>query len=81
MYELYSIMVHSGGAYGGHYFAYIRDFAESVAPGEKPQWYCFNDSWVTSIPDAKLEEAFGDSRTGSTAGTSAYLLAYRRTDE
>lgn len=26
VYELYAVMVHSGGAYGGHYYAYIKDF-------------------------------------------------------
>ena len=25
MYELKSIVIHRGGAYGGHYFAYIKD--------------------------------------------------------
>ena len=25
MYELYGVMLHSGGAYGGHYSAYIKD--------------------------------------------------------
>jgi ubiquitin C-terminal hydrolase len=25
MYELKSIIIHRGGAYGGHYFAYIKD--------------------------------------------------------
>jgi len=26
VYELYGIMIHSGGAHGGHYSAYIKDF-------------------------------------------------------
>jgi ubiquitin C-terminal hydrolase len=25
VYELYSVMVHSGSAMGGHYYAYIKD--------------------------------------------------------
>ena len=25
IYELKSIVIHRGGAYGGHYFAYIKD--------------------------------------------------------
>lgn len=40
VYELYSIMIHSGGAYGGHYYAYIKSF-------EDGKWYNFNDSSVT----------------------------------
>ena len=44
VYELYSIMIHSGGAYGGHYYAYIKSF-------EDGKWYNFNDSSVTEITD------------------------------
>lgn len=39
-YELFSIMIHSGGAHGGHYFAYIKDFASK-------NWFNFNDGTVT----------------------------------
>ncbi|EDO28095.1 predicted protein, partial [Nematostella vectensis] len=40
VYELFSIMIHSGSASGGHYYAYIKSFADN-------QWYCFNDQNVT----------------------------------
>ncbi|KRT83230.1 Peptidase [Oryctes borbonicus] len=39
-YELFSIMIHSGSASGGHYYAYIKDF-------KKEQWFCFNDQSVS----------------------------------
>lgn len=42
VYELFSIMIHSGSASGGHYYAYIKDF-------ENGQWYCFNDQSVTTV--------------------------------
>ena len=29
VYELFSIMIHSGSAMGGHYFAYIKSFEDS----------------------------------------------------
>jgi len=45
VYELYSIMIHTGGAHGGHYFSYIKSF-------EDGKWYHFNDSSVTEIKDA-----------------------------
>lgn len=35
-------MIHSGGALGGHYYAYIKSF-------ENNNWYCFNDSTVELI--------------------------------
>ncbi|PSN42002.1 Ubiquitin carboxyl-terminal hydrolase 47 [Blattella germanica] len=44
MYELFSIMIHSGSASGGHYYAYIKDF-------KKDDWFCFNDQSVTRITD------------------------------
>lgn len=41
-YELFAIMIHSGSASGGHYYAYIKDF-------ESDDWYCFNDQTVSSV--------------------------------
>lgn len=41
-YELFSIMIHSGSASGGHYYAYIKDF-------ETNQWHCFNDQSVSTV--------------------------------
>jgi len=42
MYELYAILIHSGNASGGHYYAYIKDFITG-------QWFCFNDQNVTGV--------------------------------
>lgn len=42
VYELFSVMVHSGSASGGHYYAYIKDF-------ETADWYCFNDQSVHKV--------------------------------
>lgn len=41
-YELFSIMIHSGSASGGHYYAYIKDFRTN-------EWFCFNDQSVTQV--------------------------------
>lgn len=49
-YELFSIMIHSGSASGGHYYAYIKEF-------DNGQWYCFNDQSVTSVRNANTEMA------------------------
>ncbi|KAH0502829.1 Ubiquitin carboxyl-terminal hydrolase 47 [Microtus ochrogaster] len=40
MYELFSVMVHSGSAAGGHYYACIKSFSDE-------QWYSFNDQHVS----------------------------------
>ena len=62
-------MIHSGGAYGGHYYAYIKSF-------EDGKWYNFNDSTVTQLSSEEmLTKTFGNS-TGSDG--TAYLLMYRK---
>lgn len=62
-------MIHSGGAYGGHYYAYIKSF-------EDGKWYNFNDSSVTELSsEEQIFSTYGDSK--GTSGT-AYLLMYRK---
>jgi ubiquitin C-terminal hydrolase len=70
VYELYSVMVHSGSALGGHYYAYILDF-------DSGRWFNFNDSCVKEVDEAELESVQGS--TASYAAT-AYLLMYRKVD-
>lgn len=41
-YELFAIMIHSGSASGGHYYAYIKEF-------DNNDWYCFNDQTVSPV--------------------------------
>lgn len=35
IYELFAVVIHSGGAYGGHYHAYIRDIQQDPFPIEE----------------------------------------------
>ncbi|XP_035663404.1 ubiquitin carboxyl-terminal hydrolase 47-like isoform X1 [Branchiostoma floridae] len=78
MYELFSIMIHSGSAAGGHYYAYIKSFRDG-------QWYSFNDQHVTKITYDDIRKTYGGS--GSHRGyysgafassTNAYMLMYRQ---
>ena len=77
VYELLSIMVHSGSAIGGHYYAYIRSV-------ETNKWYSFNDSNVSPITHEDIKKTFGGSTsTGSytsmySSSANAYMLIYRR---
>ena len=41
-FELFSVMVHSGSAAGGHYYACIKSFTDG-------QWYSFNDQHVSKV--------------------------------
>lgn len=42
IYELFSIMIHSGSASGGHYYVYIKDF-------DRGEWFCFDDQSVSRV--------------------------------
>ena len=70
MYELYGIIIQSGGALGGHYYAYIKD----LFPNKEHRWYCFNDSSVTPLKDNNFEKAFGGEKVKGTG----YVLLYRQ---
>jgi ubiquitin carboxyl-terminal hydrolase 7 len=63
LYKLHSVLVHSGGVHGGHYYAYIRPDGKT--------WLKFDDTAVT-IEDGSnaLDEQFGgeDESGGSPAG-------------
>lgn len=76
-YELYAVLVHSGSASFGHYFALIKDLDER---GDgRGEWHEFNDQLVRPIKESDLAKAYGGSgpRGGSS---SAYMLLYRAVD-
>ena len=75
VYELYAVLVHSGGALGGHYYAYIKNMDTGL-------WYNFNDSSVSEISVRDVKGAFGGSTTTASgysysSSASAYMLLYR----
>ena len=92
IYELYAVLVHSGSAMGGHYYAYIRDLDDAdgdaaARPGDG--WCCYNDG---SVEVATLSEVLATAGGGGGGGGSggsvssrwaassanAYMLMYRR---
>ena len=65
-YDLHAVLMHSGGAEGGHYYAFIRD-------REKDIWRKYNDEMVTEVSEKiVLQEAIGNSINPA----SAYFLIY-----
>ncbi|XP_028914992.1 ubiquitin carboxyl-terminal hydrolase 47 isoform X3 [Ornithorhynchus anatinus] len=80
LYELFSVMVHSGSAAGGHYYACIKSFSDE-------QWYSFNDQHVSRITAEDIKKTHGGS-SGSrgyyssafASSTNAYMLIYRLKD-
>ncbi|KAJ4946982.1 hypothetical protein JOQ06_009025 [Pogonophryne albipinna] len=79
-FELFSVMVHSGSAAGGHYYACIKSFTDG-------QWYSFNDQHVSKITIDDIRKTYGGS-SGSrgyyssafASSTNAYMLIYRLKD-
>ncbi|XP_043699440.1 ubiquitin C-terminal hydrolase 13 isoform X5 [Telopea speciosissima] len=82
LYTLHSVLVHSGGVHGGHYYAFIR-------PTLSDQWFKFDDERVTK-EDVKraLEEQYGGEEETNpgfnntpfkfTKYSNAYMLVYIR---
>ncbi|KAL2600182.1 hypothetical protein AAZV13_10G096600 [Glycine max] len=84
-YTLHSVLVHSSGVHGGHYYAYIR-------PTLSNQWFKFDDERVTKEESKRaLEEQYGGeeelpcinpgfdhSPFRFTKHSNAYMLVYVR---
>lgn len=85
LYTLHSVLVHSGGVHGGHYYAFIR-------PNLSDQWFKFDDERVTK-EDKKnaMEEQYGGEEElprpdlsfdirpiKFTRFSNAYMLVYVR---
>jgi ubiquitin C-terminal hydrolase len=66
-------MLHRGGAYGGHYSAFIKDMEGDT----EDSWYHFNDSIVSKISVVEVADAFGGSKGMQANYANAYMLMYR----
>jgi ubiquitin carboxyl-terminal hydrolase 7 len=71
VYCLQSVLVHTGGVSGGHYFNFVKT---SLGKSDKDAWYRFDDDRVTRVTD---DEAI-DANFGGTGSASAYMLCYIR---
>lgn len=67
VYQLAGVLIHRGGAYGGHYYAYIRSF-------EDGEWHLFDDAIIKTVTKMQVaEEGFG----GKNLSASGYMLFYQ----
>eukprot|EP00899_Mesostigma_viride_P016141 jgi/Mesvir1/24528/Mv21868-RA.1 len=74
LYELHSVLVHSGSVTSGRYYAVIR-------PGLGDQWYKFDDEHVTKMSaSSALAGHYGGENlgNGNAKDSSAYMLVYVR---
>ena len=76
-YMLHAVMIHSGDANFGHYYAFVR----RNAGGAGDQWFKCDDLNVKEVTweDVKAHGS-GKMRRGGAWSTSAYLLQYARKD-
>ena len=78
IYELFSIVIHSGTANGGHYYTYIKSF-------EDGDWYCFNDGNESFIDKNEIKNIFGEKFSGKVnkykSTNTAYYLSYRKIEK
>ncbi|KAL1549232.1 CSN-associated deubiquitinating enzyme Ubp12 [Salvia divinorum] len=88
LYILHSVLVHSGGVHGGHYYAFIR-------PKLSDLWYKFDDERVTKEDmERALEEQYGGEEEFPqtnpgynntpfkfTKCSNAYMLVYIRVSD
>lgn len=68
-YDLFAIMMHSGTARGGHYYAFIKSWTDG-------KWYSFNDAVVRELEVKHGEDVLKLAHGNGKAGTSAYMLMY-----
>lgn len=57
LYKLHSVLVHSGGINGGHYFVFVQPFGGEHAG----RWYRFDDERVSCVSAAEaIDGSYGD---------------------
>jgi len=66
VYNIFSIVIHGGDAYGGHYHAFISPIGQNG----QTKWFDFNDSKVEEINPNLIESQF----KGSESACNIYFL-------
>ena len=75
-YNLYGIIVHSGGAMGGHYFSLIKNFEDS-----HKKWYKFDDRCVYEIEKIDEFKKIISGNENNFNDSTAYILLYEESNE
>ena len=66
-FRLYSVLVHHGDVYGGHYYSFQR-------PTKEPEWYKFDDE---SVSKATIEQAIDQNFGGEQGGQRTFTKLSR----
>ena len=70
-YDLYGIIIHSGGAMSGHYFSLLKNFENDK------KWYKFDDRCVYEINDINEYKKIISGNEKNLNDSTAYILLYR----
>lgn len=84
-YDLFSVIIHGGSAYGGHYHAYIKDILNEgnhdLNKDEKKEntsacnWYDFNDIYVMPVDEKTvLSQTGGENESESACMNSTMIV-------
>ena len=73
-YNLYGIIVHSGGAMGGHYYSLIKNF-------EDEKWFKFDDRVVYEISNIDEFKKIVSGNENNFNDSTAYILLYEDSTE
>jgi len=74
VYELFSVVVHTGTPRGGHYFTIIKNFDDG-------KWYKFDDSHIYEMEESDIVKTFSDGNSHSLNSATGYILMYRKIDK
>lgn len=70
LYDLFGIVIHSGGTGGGHYYAYTKDRFDK-------KWRCYNDSSVREVTQQEIQDIADQKKEAG----GPYLLFYEWVSE
>ena len=75
-YYLKGVVVHSGNAFAGHYYSYVKE--RQTVPGQEGQWLCFDDTTVTEWDPTHLDaDCFGGRSDSSDVRSSPAISIYQ----
>ncbi|KAA0163486.1 hypothetical protein FNF31_02880 [Cafeteria roenbergensis] len=80
VYDLFAVMLHTGGAHGGHYSAFLKE----LRPAEEARgarWLKFNDSSVSEMSASDIRRAFGGTREAPWDPAATAALARERQED
>lgn len=71
MYDLVGVLIHSGSAAFGHYYAFLKNWTDN-------KWYKFNDEHVSEVTEEEVLSQQWSGWQGRSSSSSPYMLVYRQ---